>query len=483
MDTVHIIFSGALLLLLSVLAGKTSFRLGLPTLILFLLVGMLAGSEGFGGIYFDDSQLAQFIGIIALNIILFSGGLDTRWGAVRLVLGKGLTLATLGVFITAAAVGIFAHYFFDWSWLDAFLLGAIVSSTDAAAVFSILGSTNIHLKHGIRPILELESGSNDPMAYFLTSLLAGAVLKGDMNLAPALLQLILQLVVGVSIGYLMGRLSKWIINNIRLDFKGLYPVLALSLSFLAYASSELLSGNGFLAVYVSAVFLANSQLTQKLSIRQFFDGFAWLMQIILFLSLGLLVFPSQLLAVWPMGLALAFFLMFIARPISVFIGLSWTKLDFKSKLFISWVGLRGAAPIVFATIPMVMGIQSSNLIFNLVFFLTLVSIALQGMSIPFFARLLGLVDLKVSALTQARSLALEEESKVETAEVYISAESPLIDQKLADIHFPADCMVVLIIRKQQYLVPTAHTKIEAGDTLQLLASKAEDLASLQMELG
>lgn len=207
------------------------------------------------------------------------------------------------------------------------------------------------------------------------------------------------------------------------------------------------------------------------------------MQIILFLSLGLLVFPSQLLAVWPMGLALAFFLMFIARPISVFIGLSWTKLDFKSKLFISWVGLRGAAPIVFATIPMVMGIQSSNLIFNLVFFLTLVSIALQGMSIPFFARLLGLVDLKVSALTQARSLALEEESKVETAEVYISAESPLIDQKLADIHFPADCMVVLIIRKQQYLVPTAHTKIEAGDTLQLLASKAEDLASLQMELG
>ena len=475
MNLAFIILVGSFLLLISILAGKTSYRFGVPTLVLFLAIGMLAGSEGLIGIEFDSPLVAQFIGIIALNVILFSGGLDTRWDAVKPVLYKGGILATLGVFITAGAVGFFTYYLLDFSLTESFLLGAIISSTDAAAVFSILRSKNINLKGGIRPMLELESGSNDPMAYFLTTLLTGIVVAQDFDAGQSIIELVLQISLGAILGYGLGRLSRLLINKIALDFEGLYPVLGIALSFITYSLTEVIGGNGFLAVYVSSVLLGNSKLIRKQSLREFFDGFAWLMQIILFLTLGLLVYPSHILPVLVPGLCIALFLIFVARPLSVFICLSIFKIPIKNKLFISWVGLRGAVPIVFATFPMVAGIEKAGLIFNIVFMVTLVSIMLQGTSIVTMAKWLGVEDKTVKSLRKASAFAFSEETKTETAEITLSKTSDAVGKKLYELKLPKNTLIVMIIRNQKYFVPQGSTKLEEGDTLQLISAQSKDL--------
>ena len=272
-------------------------------------------------------------------------------------------------------------------------------------------------------MLELESGSNDPMAYFLTTLFTGMVVAQEFSLASSVIDLVLQLAIGGVSGYFLGKGSKWLINKIALDFEGLYPVLGLALSFIIYSFTEVIHGNGFLAVYVSSVLLANSELVKKYALRQFFDGFAWLMQIILFLTLGLLVFPSRVIDILPIGLAIALFLIFVARPLSVFISLAFFKVNIRSKLFISWVGLRGAVPIVFATFPMVMGLEKADLIFNIVFLVTLVSIMLQGTTINKMAQWLGVQDNEIKTLKKARAFEFSEDSKTESAEIYISSNS------------------------------------------------------------
>jgi len=471
----QVILVGALLLLVSILAGKTSYRFGVPTLVLFLAVGMLAGSEGLLGINFDNPLIAQFIGIVALNVILFSGGLDTRWDAVKPIMYKGGLLATLGVFITAGSVGLFTYYLLDFTLIEALLLGAIISSTDAAAVFSILRSNNINLRDGIRPMLELESGSNDPMAYFLTTLFTGIIVAQDFNGWDSIFQLLFQISIGAASGFAIGKLSKLLINKIELDFEGLYPVLGLALSFIAYSLTEVIGGNGFLAVYISSVILGNSKLIRKNSLRQFFDGFAWLMQIILFLTLGLLVFPTHIVPVILTGLAIALFLIFVARPLSVFISLAFFKVKFKSKVFISWVGLRGAVPIVFATFPMVAGLEKADLIFNIVFMVTLVSIMLQGTTISKMAKWLGVEDTTVKMLTKARAIEFSDESKTESAEIHLHENSQGVGQKLYQLKLPKNTLVVMIIRDDNYFVPEGSTQLEAGDTLQLISAKKQDL--------
>lgn len=479
----QVILVGALLLLISILLGKTSYRFGVPTLVLFLAVGMLAGSEGLLGIHFDSPLIAQFIGIVALNVILFSGGLDTRWDAVKPIVYKGGILATLGVFITAGSVGVFAHYLLNFTITEAFLLGAIVSSTDAAAVFSILRSNNINLKDGIRPMLELESGSNDPMAYFLTTLLTGVVVAQDFDASASILQLILQIGIGALTGWLLGKGSKALINKIELGFEGLYPVLGLALSFIVYALTEVLQGNGFLAVYISSVILGNSKLIHKNSMRQFFDGFAWLMQIILFLTLGLLVFPSRIIPVLLPGLLVALFLIFVARPLSVFISMAFFKVPIKNKLFVSWVGLRGAVPIVFATFPMVAGFEKADLIFNIVFMVTLVSLMLQGTTIIKMAKWLKVEDTSLRILKKARAFEFSDESKTETAELHLTEESQGVGKKLYQLKLPKNTLVVMIIRNDEYFVPEGSTQLEAGDTLQLISAKATDLDWVVENIG
>ena len=297
----NILLIASVLIFISVLAGKTSFRIGVPTLILFLAVGMLAGSEGIGKIPFDDPGLAQFIGIVALNFILFSGGFETDWNSVRPIMWQGIALSVAGVLLTALTLGLFVWWVTDFTIYEGLLLGAIVSSTDAAAVFSILRSKSLALKGHIRPTLEFESGSNDPMAYILTIVFISLVQNGEHSFWPVLLMFLTQLLLGGVLGYLFGLGSKFVINHIKLDYEGLYPVLSITLMILTYSVTTAIGGNGFLAVYISALYLGHQDLMHKRTIMKMFDGLAWLMQIILFVVLGLLVFPSHIVPVIGIG--------------------------------------------------------------------------------------------------------------------------------------------------------------------------------------
>ncbi len=479
----NIILIGSILLFISILAGKTSIRLGVPTLILFVIVGMLAGSEGIGGINFNNPKLAQFLGIIALNFILFAGGIDTDWKSIRPVLWKGVTLSTFGVFMTATTVGLFVYLVTDFTLLEGMLLGAIVSSTDAAAVFSILRAKNLGLKGNIRQTLELESGSNDPMAYFLTITLTMLILEQDKNFLDVIPLFLMQFVFGALVGLLMGKAGKYIINRIKLDYEGLYPILVIALMLFTFISTTYINGNGFLAVYISALYLGNQELIHKKSIIRAFDGFAWLMQIVLFLTLGLLVFPSQLLSIAIIGIVLSLFLVFIARPLSVFSSLSFFKIKNRDKFFISWVGLRGAVPIVFATYPLLAGMEKAGMIFNLVFFISLTSVLLQGTTLPQVARWLH-VTLPVNIRRRSPlDIALSEEFKSEFLEIDISADNPSTGKKILELSFPKKALIVLIKRNGKYLTPGGSTVIQAGDTLLILAENSDALEEVKGKIG
>ena len=317
----HMLLVGALLLFASILASKTSGRLGVPTLLLFLGIGMLAGSDGLDIIAFDNAQLAQGLAVIALVFILFSGGMDTQWPSVKPVLAKGLSLATVGVLITALVVGLGVPYFTDLTLMEGLLLGAVISSTDAAAVFTILRSQNIKLKANLRPLLELESGSNDPMAFFLTTGLIQVMMHEGTSLWSLVPMFFIQMGIGATVGWLMGRLMVRTINRIKLGFDGLYPVLVLSMVLFTFGATQLVQGNGFLAVYVAGVVLGNNDFLHKKSLIRFYDGQAWLVQIVMFLTLGLLVFPSQVAQVVGPGLSSASCSCVVARPLAVFITL------------------------------------------------------------------------------------------------------------------------------------------------------------------
>ena len=397
----YILIVAGLLLLISVSASKVANKFGVPALLLFLFIGMLAGSEGIGGLSFENYNLAKTIGDLALIFILFTGGLETEWKSIRPVLVQGLIMSTLGVALTMFFLGTFAWFMLGSfssvmvgsdgiNWVDGLLLGAIISSTDAAAVFSILKSSNLKLKGNLQPLLELESGSNDPMAVLLTTTLVNIVKTGDVSFLNLGITLIAQLAIGIIGGYGFGRLMTWIINNIKVNAQGLYPVISLGQVLLTYSVITLLQGNGFLGVYIAGVVLGNSNFTYKSTILDFHDAISWLMQIGMFLLLGLLVFPSQLITVAPIAIIIALFLMFIARPLSVIIGLAISPYNNSEKLFISWVGLRGAVPIILAISPIAVGIPDAKTLFNVVFFIVLISVSIQGFSLGPTARWLKL---------------------------------------------------------------------------------------------
>ena len=347
---------------------------------------MLAGSDGPGGIYFDDPVVAQMVGVIALVLILYSGGLSTEWKSIRPIAAEAFILATLGVFITALVVGVVASALLGISLLEGMLLGSIVSSTDAAAVFAILRSKGIRLKGQLKPLLELESGSNDPMAIFLTVGLLELIAQPDLSPLSLLGRFALQMLVGAGAGYCMGWVMLFLVNRLKLGYEGLYPVLTLSLVLLTFGVTDLLGGSGFLAVYLAGIVLGNPESIHKGSLMRFHDGVAWLMQITMFLALGLFVFPSRLAPIAGTGLLIAGCLMFVARPVGVFIGLLPSQLKLRERAFVSWVGLRGAAPIILATFPMLARVPQADWIFHVVFFIVLTSVLLQGTSLPLVAR-------------------------------------------------------------------------------------------------
>ena len=345
----NILLVGAILLFLSVLVGKTGAKFGVPALLLFLGVGMLAGSDGFG-IYFDSPQIAQFIGTVALCIILFSGGMDTHYREIKPILAPGVTLATLGVLMTTIITGLFIYSLsdllpgnFQLGLLESMLLAAVMSSTDSASVFSILRSKGISLKERLRPTLELESGSNDPMAYMLTILLIQVIEIGVIDWPHSIVLLFMQLSIGAAAGFALGYAIVWIINRINVPNESLYPVLLFSCVFFVFAFTNLLQGNGYLAVYIAGLVVGNRKLMHKRSLTTFFDGFTWLFQIVMFLTLGLLVNPSELPAVAGVGLLVAIFMIVVSRPISVFACLlPFRRFTTRARVYISWVGLRGA---------------------------------------------------------------------------------------------------------------------------------------------
>ncbi|UTB32143.1 MAG: potassium/proton antiporter [Methanobacterium sp. ERen5] len=384
------ILFGSVLLFICIVISKTSHRLGVPSLLFFLLIGMLAGSEGIGGFYFDNPSITQFIGIIALVIILFSGGLDTKFSEIKPILNQGLILATVGVFITAMLTGIFLYWFLHIPLLESLLIGSIISSTDAAAIFAIFNSKKMGLKNNIAPLLELESGTNDPMAYFLVTTIIFLILNPTTSLTSMVILLIKSLGLGIVVGLFFGKGSIWIINNIKLHSEGLYSVFTFAIAFLTFSVSYFIGGNGFLSVYIAALILGNSHFVHKTEQIQFFDGIALLMQIIMFLTLGLLVFPSQIIPVLGIGIFVSIVLILVARPVTVFLCLLPFKVGFKDKIFISWVGIKGAVPIIFATYPIVAGIKGSEIIFNIIFFITIISALVQGSTIEILAKYLGL---------------------------------------------------------------------------------------------
>lgn len=478
----NIILIGSILLFISIVAGKTSYRFGVPTLILFLSVGILAGSEGIGGIYFNNYNQAQLIGIFALNFILFSGGLDTQWKSVKPILKQGILLSTLGVLLTAIFLGLFVQQVTNFTLYESLLLGAIVSSTDAAAVFSILRGKNIVLKSKLRPTLELESGSNDPMAYVLTILLLGLITNPDQPLWKIFPLLLQQMFIGGTAGYLFGRLSKYIINSINLDYDGLYPVLVIALMFATFSATDFIGGNGFLAVYLCGLYIGNQDLYQKKSILKMFDGLAWLMQIVLFLTLGLLVYPSQIISVAGIGILISLFLIFVARPLSVFISLAGIKMPFNRRLFLSWVGLRGAVPIVFATYPLLANIEKAEMIFNIVFFISVTSILIQGTSIPLVARLLKMKSKQEKKESNYFENFIIENDKGFRKELTISTNNPIVGKKISEIELPKAAVIILIVRKNEFITPKGSTIILANDKLLVTTNSLNGIKRIESVL-
>jgi potassium/hydrogen antiporter len=475
-----ILLVASILLLVSIVAGKTSSRFGVPTLILFLIVGILAGSEGIGGIYFDNPHIAQFIGVTALNFILFSGGLDTNWQTIKPVLWRGIALSTIGVFITALAVGLFVHYILNFTLFEGLLLGAIVSATDAAAVFSILRSRGIKLKGKVGAVLEFESGSNDPMAYFLTVSLTGIIANQHLDWSGLIIGFLKGFLVGGVIGFIMGKLSRWIINNIKLDSEGLYPVLVLGLAMFTYSATYFIGGNGFLAIYISALVLGSGDFIHKRSLVKFYDGQAWLMQIVLFLTLGLLVFPSRVIPVMGTGLLIAGFLIFIARPAGVFIALVFFRFSIRSKLFISWVGLRGGVPIVFATYPMIAGLDKSGMIFNLVFFISVSSVLLQGTTLSLIAKCLRVTEPPAAIeIKPAQAVLTDNEMK----EIILARESKALGKKIVDLRFPDTTYILTIKRGGAFIQPTGATRLQDGDRLLILSNSEQELQNVINKLS
>ena len=473
----NILLIGSILLFVSIVVGKTGYRFGVPALLLFLLVGMLFGSDGLG-LQFHTAKIAQFIGMVALSVILFSGGMDTKFKEIRPILSPGIVLSTVGVFLTALFTGLFIWYLSGMSWtnihfplITSLLLASTMSSTDSASVFAILRSQKMNLKHNLRPMLELESGSNDPMAYMLTIVLIQFIQSDGMGTGNIIGSFIIQFLVGAAAGYILGKLAILILNKINIDNQSLYPILLLSFVFFTFAITDLLRGNGYLAVYIAGMMVGNHKITFRKEIATFMDGLTWLFQIIMFLMLGLLVNPHEMIEVAVVALLIGVFMIVIGRPLSVFLCLlPFRKITLKSRLFVSWVGLRGAVPIIFATYPVVANVEGSNMIFNIVFFITIVSLIVQGTSVSFVARLLHL-STPLEKTGNDFGVELPEEIDTDLSDMTITMEMLNEADTLKDMNLPKGTLVMIVKRGDEFLIPNGTLKLHVGDKLLLISEK------------
>ena len=487
-DSENILLVGGLILATSIFVSKAGYRVGMPALLLFLGVGMLFGSDGVG-IQFNSPNVAQFIGVLALSVILFSGGMDTKIQEIRPVMAQGVVLATVGVVATAALTGGFIYFITNslsgmpsLNIAESLLLASVMSSTDSASVFSILRSKKMGLKENLRPTLELESGSNDPMAYMLTLLLIQIIQTGEMSIWDSLGFLGIQLVVGAIAGYALGKVTVFIVNKINIENSSLYPILLLAMVYVIFSVTSLLQGNGYLAVYLAGLVVGNHKLVHKKSIGTFFDGLAWLFQIVMFLALGLLVNPHELLSVTLLGLLVGVFMILFGRPLSVFLCLApFRKMSLLAKTYVSWVGLRGAVPIIFATYPWIAGIPHANLIFNVVFFITIVSLLVQGTTVGFVAKMLGLATEKEGE--SQFGVEFSDEIKASMSEIRVVDSVIANGDRLMDMKFPSSTLVVMVRRGEKYFVPTGETHVLINDVLLVISDNEDELKQTYENLG
>ena len=483
----HFLLIGAILLFVAVMAGKVAYRFNAPALLLFLAVGLFFGYDILS---FNSPELTQFIGMISLCIILFSGGMDTKFSEIRPILPEGITLATAGVLTTALLLGGFVYFVAPWLGFEltfpmALLLASTISSTDSASVFSILRTRRQGLRENLRPLLELESGSNDPMAYILVILLV-KMLGGDgeeMSVAGSVLMFVVQMAVGALVGYIFGRVSVWIINKINIDNASLYSVLLLACVFFTFSFTSLIKGNGYLAVYIAGLIVGNNKLVNKRTVNTFFDGITWLFQIIMFLMLGLLVNLDQVIQLRTLllGVIAGSFLILVARPIATWLCLApFRKLSKRARNYISWVGLRGAVPIIFATYPWVANIEGAEVIFNVVFVMTIISLIVQGTTVSSMAELLGLAYAEKESKFES---ALQDKVKSAFTEIAVTEQMLVEGNTLNKVSLPDNTLVVMVCRDGDYFVPKGSAQLQMGDKLLILSDRNDELAAHYKEYG
>ena len=483
----NVVLVGALLLFVAVMAGKVAYRFGAPALLLFLGVGMLFGLNF---ISYRSVEMTQFVGMIALCIILFTGGMDTKFSEIKPIIGPGVVLATVGVVMTAFVLAGFVWLVAPWLGIEipfalALLLASTMSSTDSASVFSILRSKKQGLKQNLRPLLELESGSNDPMAYMMTILLISVVsnTSSGVGLGMSVVFFVVQMVVGALSGHLIGRLAVWTINRIKLANHSLYSVLLLAFIFFSFAFTDLIKGNGYLAVYLSGLVIGNHKLEQKRPLTVFFDGFTWLMQIVMFLTLGLFVNSNELLEprVLILGGLVGAFMILVARPLTVFTCLlPFRKFTTKARLYVSWVGLRGAVPILFAIYPLMAHVENAGLLFNVVFLGTIISLLVQGTTVSGMANLLGLA---YEERESAFSVDMHQDMKSALTEVEVNETMLESGHTLKDITLPENTLVMMVCRDGEYFVPQGKTELKLGDKLLVISDRSEELATTYKDMG
>ena len=477
----NILLIGAVLIFCAIMISKTGYRFGIPTLLLFLLVGMGFGTDGLG-LEFDSAADAQFIGMIALSIILFTGGMDTKLRDIKPVMAQGMILSTVGVLLTTLLTGGFIFWLSGYSdmhiqmpMLTCLLLAATMSSTDSASVFNLLRSQKMNLKENLKHMLELESGSNDPMAYMLTIALIQVIASGSgFNMGLLVKDLLVQFFVGGVTGYAFGRFAVWLINKVNLSNSSLYPILLLSLVFITFTITDMLHGNGYLAVYILGVVVGNARLVFRKEINTFMNGLTWFGQIVMFLSLGLLVNPHEMLEVSISALLIGLFMIFVARPLTVGLCLiPFRQMTFKAKCFVSWVGLRGAVPIIFATYPVVSQIPGSQYIFNIVFFITLLSLIFQGMTIAPVAKWLSL-DLPQEKEGNDFGVEIPEEIDSQLTDVTLTAEMLEDGNRLMDMNISSGTLVMLVKRGKEFMIPNGRMELKVGDKLLYISENKKE---------
>ena len=473
----------SILLFISLVLGKASYKYGVPALLIFILIGMVAGSDGIG-IKFNSPYAAQILGVIALNIILFSGGMDTRISEIKPIAWHGIALATLGVLFTALLTGVFIFWISNnflksvqFSLLQSLLLASIMSSTDSASVFSILRSKKLTLKENLRPMLELESGSNDPMAYMLISVLMQLLQAPELSGWEVLLTFLKQMIIGVAAGFILGKLSVKIINRINLENDALYSVLLLTVMFFLFGATSFLGGNGYLAVYAGGLLIGNHRFVHKRSTLKFFDGLTWLFQLMMFLALGLLVNPSELIPIAGAGILIGLFMILVSRPTAVFLSLlPFKQMSFKGKAYISWMGLRGAVPIIFATYPWIQSVPQAKMMFNIVFFITIISLLLQGTTAGWMAEKLGL-----SAPTKERrklknfDVEISDDIKSYMSEISIKKEFLANGSRLMDLNIPDKTLIGMVKRDGKFFIPRGNTQLLVGDRILVITDDEKAL--------